>query len=248
MIIKNLIRFAVLSGLLLVLPNFSRAGHLPTKSYTTFDGLANDSVNKIVRDSRGFLWFCTGEGLSRFDGFEFKNYTQDQGLPHRNINDFLETKDGDLLLATTGGLAVFNPNGTAYHWNIVTSTLEQNSTEPPMFRTFLTPNPNDEPKKRSVLTLAQSPGGKIFAGTGTALFQLEKSGDEWIFHRIESELFAENTVFASLQFDSFDYLWLLTSSGIYRMSSEGAVVNVGGDGGGSILLDNRGQIWVGGSG
>ncbi|MET0754210.1 MAG: two-component regulator propeller domain-containing protein, partial [Pyrinomonadaceae bacterium] len=43
-------------------------------------------------------------------------------------------------------------------------------------------------------------------------------------------------------------LWVLTSSGIYRMSPEGVFVNVGGDGGGSILLDNRGQIWVGGSG
>ena len=249
MMIKNLIRFAVMSGLLLVLSNFSPAGHLPTKSYTAFDGLANDSVNKIVRDSRGFLWFCTGEGLSRFDGFEFKNYTQDQGLPHRNINDFLETKDGDLLVATTGGLAVFNPNGTAYHWNIVTSVLEQNSSEPPMFRTFLTPNPNDEPKKRSVLNLAQSPpSGKIFAGSGTSLFQLEKTNDEWIFRPVESELFSENTVFASLQFDSAGYLWLLTSAGIYRMSPEGVFTNVGGDGGGSILLDNRGQIWVGGSG
>jgi signal transduction histidine kinase/ligand-binding sensor domain-containing protein len=248
MTIKNLIRFAVLYSLLLVLPNFSQAGHLPTKSYTTFDGLANDSVNKIVRDSRGFLWFCTGEGLSRFDGFEFKNYTQNEGLPHRNINDFLETKDGDLLLATTGGLAVFNPSGAAYHWNILTSKLEQTSDVPPMFRTFLTPNPNDEPKRRSILNLAQSQSGKIFAGTGAALFQLEKTGDEWIFHRIESELFSENTVFASLQFDSAGYLWLLTSSGIYRMSPEGVFVNVGGDGGSSILLDNRGQIWVGGSG
>lgn len=246
--IKRVLQLIFLSGLLLVFPKLSQAGHLPTKSYTSFDGLANDSVNKIIRDSRSFLWFCTGEGLSRFDGFEFKNYTQNEGLPHRNINDFLETKDGDLLVATTNGLAVFNPNGTAFRWNILTSTLEQNSTEPPMFRTFLTPNPDNEPKKRAVLSLAQSQSGKIFAGTGTALFHLEKTGDEWIFHPVESEIFSENTVFASLLFDSADYLWLLASSGIYRMSPQGVFVNVGGDGGGSILLDNRGQIWVGGSG
>ena len=46
---------------------------LPVKSYTTSDGLAHDRVNRIVRDSRGFLWFCTSEGLSRFDGYEFNN-------------------------------------------------------------------------------------------------------------------------------------------------------------------------------
>jgi DNA-binding CsgD family transcriptional regulator len=142
-------------------------------------------------------------------------------LPHRDINDFLETKNGDLLVASTGGFAVFNSSGTAYHWNIVTSRLEQNSTEPPIFHTFFTSNPDDEPKKRGILTLAQSQSGKNFAGTGMSLFELEKSGDEWIFHRLESELFSEDTVFAALQFDSADYLWMLTSSGIYRMSPQG---------------------------
>src|ERR1700742_4664438 len=76
-----------------------RAERPPFKAYTTADGLAHDSLNRIVRDSHGFLWLCTAEGLSRFDGYRFKNYTQDQGLPHRNINDFLETRDGDYLVA-----------------------------------------------------------------------------------------------------------------------------------------------------
>jgi signal transduction histidine kinase/ligand-binding sensor domain-containing protein len=248
MIIKNLIRFAILSGWLLILPNSSPAGHLPTKSYTAFDGLANDSVNKIVRDSRGFLWFCTGEGLSRFDGFAFKNYTQSEGLPHRNINDFLETKDGDFLVATTGGLVVFNPHGKAYRWNILTASLEQNSTEPPMFRAFDTPNRGDDRKARSVLNLTQSRNGRIFAGTRMGLFQLEKTGDGWIFHEKTSPLFNENTEFGAAQFDSADYLWICASSGIYRMSPDGVVKSMGGDGGGAVLVDNQGQIWVGGSG
>jgi ligand-binding sensor domain-containing protein len=50
------------------------AQQLPIKRYTTDDGLPHNSINKIVRDSRGFLWFCTGDGLSRFDGYTFTNY------------------------------------------------------------------------------------------------------------------------------------------------------------------------------
>ncbi len=42
----------------------ARAERLPIKTYTTADGLAHNAVNRIVRDSRGFLWFCTFEGLS----------------------------------------------------------------------------------------------------------------------------------------------------------------------------------------
>ena len=32
------------------------------------DGLGSSAVNWILRDSQGFLWFATRDGLSRFDG------------------------------------------------------------------------------------------------------------------------------------------------------------------------------------
>lgn len=47
---------------------------LPIRAYTSADGLASSAVNQITRDSRGFLWFATRDGLSRFDGREFINY------------------------------------------------------------------------------------------------------------------------------------------------------------------------------
>src|SRR5215470_4476277 len=87
------------------------AERLPIRLYTTADGLPRDQINKIVRDSRGFLWFCTPEGLSRFDGYTFVNFTTDQGLPSRNVNDLLETRSGHYWVATGNGLARFNPDG-----------------------------------------------------------------------------------------------------------------------------------------
>src|SRR4029453_15157341 len=108
----------------------SRAERPPLKAYTTADGLAHDSVKKIVRDSRGFLWFCTTEGLSRFDGYRFKSYTQDQGLPHRSVNDLLETRGGVYLVPTRPAVSVFNPRGTAYRWNVLESRLEQTAADP----------------------------------------------------------------------------------------------------------------------
>ena|SRR5215475_9314925 len=52
-----------------------QAEQLPIKIYTTADGLVRDEINRIVQDSHGYLWFCTAEGLSRFDGYKFTNYT-----------------------------------------------------------------------------------------------------------------------------------------------------------------------------
>ncbi|MCC6186301.1 MAG: histidine kinase [Chitinophagaceae bacterium] len=37
-------------------------------------GLPSNSVYNLFQDSKGFVWFATDAGLSRYDGFEFKTY------------------------------------------------------------------------------------------------------------------------------------------------------------------------------
>src|ERR1700730_12835119 len=80
---------------------------LPIRTYTAADGLAANHVDCIVRDSRGFIWFCTPEGLSRFDGYKFTNYGIEQGLPGRQVNDFLEDRSGIYFVATDKGSCRF---------------------------------------------------------------------------------------------------------------------------------------------
>ncbi len=104
------------------------AERLPIKTYTVADGLLRDGVYKIKQDSRGFLWFCTAEGISRFDGYAFTNFTTSDGLPERHVNDFLETKKGEIWIATDGGLAKLNPTGLA------------GSKDNPLFTVILTDN------------------------------------------------------------------------------------------------------------
>jgi ligand-binding sensor domain-containing protein len=40
-------------------------------------GLSNFSINDIVQDRQGFLWFATEDGLNKYDGYEFKVYKFD---------------------------------------------------------------------------------------------------------------------------------------------------------------------------
>ena len=87
----------VLFVLVCIMPHDARAQQAPVTIRTTVDGLPSNTINRIVRDSRGFLWFCTAEGLSRFDGYAFTNFGSDQGLPQSPINDFLETRTGEVL-------------------------------------------------------------------------------------------------------------------------------------------------------
>ena len=47
---------------------------LPLRVYTSADGLGSSFVDSLMRDSRGFMWFCTRDWLSRFDGARFITY------------------------------------------------------------------------------------------------------------------------------------------------------------------------------
>ena len=45
-----------------------------SKNYTTDHGLPHNHVRSLAQDSTGFLWIATWDGLSRYDGYEFRNY------------------------------------------------------------------------------------------------------------------------------------------------------------------------------
>src|SRR6185369_1817460 len=61
--------------------------------YDTRDGLAGSVVYDAVQDKEGFMWFATENGLSRFDGKNFKTFTTKDGLPDNEILKlFLDSK------------------------------------------------------------------------------------------------------------------------------------------------------------
>lgn len=50
-------------------------------------GLSQNSVYSICRDSKGFLWIGTGDGLNRYDGKECRNF-KNSNDPNRSLNGF----------------------------------------------------------------------------------------------------------------------------------------------------------------
>ncbi|MBV9211791.1 MAG: hypothetical protein JOZ52_14215, partial [Acidobacteria bacterium] len=81
----------------------ARAERLPVEAYTIASGLIHDEVSDITPDSRGFLWFSTGDGLSRFDGYRFVSYGVADGLKFAHLNDMLQSRAGVYWIATNGG-------------------------------------------------------------------------------------------------------------------------------------------------
>ena len=71
------------------------------------DGLPQASVLQVLQDRRGFLWFGTQEGLSRYDGYRFIVHRARERagfLGDHQINALIVDHRGDLWVGTTRGL------------------------------------------------------------------------------------------------------------------------------------------------
>ncbi|MCE5332768.1 MAG: response regulator [Bacteroidales bacterium] len=58
--------------------------HVAFQHFSVDDGLSQNTVNAIIQDSKGFMWFGTWDGLNKFDGHVFTIYKSKPG-DHSNI-------------------------------------------------------------------------------------------------------------------------------------------------------------------
>jgi len=70
------------------------------------DGLSQNSVNLILKDRDGFMWFATFDGLNRYDGRKFTVYRFQVGnsnsLSNNSVSALIEDASGNLLIGTSG--------------------------------------------------------------------------------------------------------------------------------------------------
>ena len=213
------------------------AEKLPLRTYTASDGLAHNAVNRIVRDSRGYLWFCTSEGLSRFDGYEFHSYRQRDGLPHRDVRDFLETKNGEFWIATSGGLCRYYPKHAGRD----------------RFHAYPI---KDDDRASAVNVLLEDRQGRIWCGTDDGLFRAERTrgSGEIAIRRIDLGIPPArwaHRVISSLLEDSRGDIWIGSASGLFRFRGEGQIARFAEDSGlprgavTALFSDRQDRIWVG---
>jgi ligand-binding sensor domain-containing protein/signal transduction histidine kinase len=82
------------------------------KRITVEDGLSQNTITCMLRDSQGFMWFGTQDGLNLYDGYTFKVFKNDlddsTSISDNHIWSLLEDKNGRLWVGTLRGLNSFN--------------------------------------------------------------------------------------------------------------------------------------------
>lgn len=73
------------------------------RNYSVNDGLAGSNVYECNQDSKGYLWFSTETGVSRFDGLRFESYSIEDGLSDTEVFGTREDSKGRIWFLTYNG-------------------------------------------------------------------------------------------------------------------------------------------------
>ena len=211
---------------LLLLP--LQAQLLNFRNYNAGDGLVQSQVYAIVQDNDGYLWFATVNGISIFDGYEFKTITRKDGLAENRIYSALKDYKGNLWFGHKDG------GVTRYDW------------EEKEFKIIRLPL---KEKKGFGVSFFEDHSHKIWAATGTdEVFYFEDDSlvhfpvkPQWKHHKI-----------ISVAEDDRHRIWLGSDSLVYVYNFvNDSLINIGLDNEGKALKfssmanDGKGSMWLG---
>jgi PAS domain S-box-containing protein len=215
-----------------------RFGHL-----TIQDGLSHNWVLSILKDSRGFLWFGTQDGLNRYDGAGIKVYRNDPNdpgsLPSSVAGVLYEDRQDRLWVGSFWGA-----RGVALY-----------DRAQDRFKGFL-PNP-DRPLGNHVRAILEDRDGRIWLGTDDGIAQLDPDTGEVKRYPLlpEGQLGSPASLVVSLFEDSRGRFWVGTSAGLLRFDRKsGAYTRWPGDAADRYGLHqadvwafheaDNGQLWI----
>ncbi|MBD0400139.1 SpoIIE family protein phosphatase [Flammeovirga sp. EKP202] len=89
----------LVTSILLLISTTTSAQNILSTHYSKDNGLKSEYIKSIAKDSIGYLWMGTDNGLVRYNGLSFKNYGSSQ-LHSNYIKQLLQKKDGSLYAIT----------------------------------------------------------------------------------------------------------------------------------------------------
>jgi len=213
---------------------------------TIEDGLSQSSVQAILQDSKGFMWFGTEDGLNRYDGYHFTVYKTEAGNPNslsdNTINALFEDSSGRIWIGSqSGGLILYDrkkDNFTTYHGADNEESWETLSSN-------------------TIWDITEDQEGLIWVATsyGLNLFDPVTGRFSRIFSESDPTSLSDNYI-STLFVDTDGTLWVGTGDGLNKLDrvnggftryqtaeTQEGTVSLGMIR--SLLEDSRGNFWIG---
>lgn len=201
------------------------------------NGLSSNSINAIIKDKNGFMWFGTEDGLNRFDGQNFVAYyhkdNDSTSIGRGPVTAMTQDKVGNMWLATNFTLSVYNLN--------LDSFINYDFT-----------------KFGWIISLCADHSGKIWVGTYSGLFVFDpvtKKVKAFKANTVQKYSLNSNTVLCIFE-DSRNNIWVGTDNGLHLYNhSKGQFTRFLSDSNrpnaissnliNSIAEDKKGKLWIG---
>jgi ligand-binding sensor domain-containing protein len=168
------------------------------------DGLSHTWVPHMVHDDQGFLWFGTGYGLDRYDGYKFKVFVHDPRQPNSIGGNFISAlfkdRSGMLWVASNRFLDKLDPT---------TEKFTHYQVEP------------DDPAG-TVVHISQDRAGVLWLAAGTGLHRFDPTTGQIRHYR--SGPISHNVQWTGE--DSSGTFWVGTSEGLDAFDREAGKVTL----------------------
>ncbi|MEO7213951.1 two-component regulator propeller domain-containing protein [Mucilaginibacter sp.] len=217
--------------------SYSQPRDLKFKKLSTTEGLSQSHVCAIIKDSRGFMWFGTEDGLNKYDGYKFTHYKHDQNNKSTIIDNYVSaiTEDGagNLWIGTESGLDRFDrATNTFIHYS--------NHLAFAVHSVFL------DTKNR--MWLGTSKGLQLFNATTGTFKQFTHAGKK-------TNSLAKDFISQITQ-DNDGWLWIATDDGLYHFNPQTSKFigyehdpknknSIGSSWIKTVYKDSKGNIWIG---
>ncbi|GAB3692073.1 hybrid sensor histidine kinase/response regulator transcription factor [Spirosoma flavus] len=223
-------------------PIVNQFEHLSVK-----DGLSDNSVNCILQDREGFMWFGTNDGLNKYDGYTFTVLKSNPNDPQHSFqNDILsglcEDHANRLWAVTQGGLHEINKQTgqviphpirsvrNADLWNFQHSVLEDSRHvlwvsslaglaryEPQKHHFTLFPVPAPD---ATLKTVFEDPQHRLWVGTYRGLYLFDRETGRYTLVPAPVPASDFQPTFIAFHLDAQQVLWMATSTpgyGLFRL-------------------------------
>jgi len=220
------------------------------ETFNTESGLSASAVNQSIKDSKGFLWIATSNGLNRFDGLNYQVFKQEENNPNsltgNSIRTLFEDSKGYIWIGTL-------KNGlNRYDYNTG------------KFTAFLHNDTDDNSiSSNEILAIYEDKDNRLWIGTeqGLNLFDYETEIFTSFITNKDIPTSISSNAILSIQEDQRGWLWVGTWGGGLNLviptkqkdkfnfrhfkSVEGDASQLKTDHVWKLFLDSKGRFWQG---
>ena len=172
---------------------------------TEENGLSSGVVTCILKDSRGFMWFGTQNGLNKYDGYSFTTFYKNDSLPGSISGNYIlaleEDDNGDIWVGVeNGGLCKY------------IRAMDR-------FKSFCIDSAFQKDGGLRIKTIVKSRSGELYFGTGRGIYFFDDVKNTFMKWKVQGDgAFIDQLSVYEIYEDPHSNLWIGTNKGLFQFN------------------------------